>query len=355
MTSIIGIDSRIFVRSTKKAYGVEGHFESVIGIAVKVKEYGAFNEAYKKSMQDALKKFGYKPDYSYYCTHDLSEFKEKDLIIEEFIKIIAPHIEKIHVFYTLFSQKRIPKPEVYGRLAHREKIKLSKSTMTYEELLKKHLVQCFPMICAWRITPYMKANTIEFHMDAYQGRLCEAEEEITKLGFTKRIFVSGDMCHPVISTADLMLQLLDFRLNIQHKYLIFENIRPALHELGDKVMAYPILNKHLPKITPIDNKNIETDQYMQHPIFWVFKGDSIINSETLKSSKMYRCLVDYASAKMGTVKLFSSSKDITNFEKGDFGVYLEARGKEQIQAYIKLDKPFKLFDLKLLHSEKKTD
>jgi len=354
MTSIIGIDSRIFVRSNRKAYGVEGHFESVIGIAVKVKGYESFNEAYKKAMLEALKKYGIKSDYSYYCTHDLTEYKEKNLIIEEFIRIISPDIEKIHVFYTLFSKKRIPEPEVYGRLAHRKQIKLSKSTMTYEELLKKHLVQCFPIICAWRITPYMKANTIEFHMDAYQGKLCEAEEDVIKLGFKKRIFVSGDMCNPVISTADLVLQLLDFRLAVQNKYLIFENIRPALPEFGDKVMAYPILNKHLPKITPIDTENMEIDKYMQHPIFWIFKGDSIINSETLKSSKMYRCLVDYASANMGTVKLFSASKDIRNFEKGDFGVYLENRGKEQIQSYVKLDKPFKLFDLNLLYSEKKT-
>jgi hypothetical protein len=304
-------------------------------------------------MRQALNKFNQEYNYSYYCTHDLSVMKEKNQIIEEFIKIISPHLEKVHIFYTLFSKKRIPEPEVYGRMSKRLKIKLSKNTMTYEELLKKHLVQCFPVICAWRITPYMKPNTIEFHMDAYQGRICEAEEEIIKLGFKRRVFISGDMCNPVISTADLILQLLDFRLSSQNKLLVFENIRPSLPELNEKVMAYPILNKHLPKITPIDNINIDTDSHLQHPVFWVFKGDELINSEILKSSEMYRCLLDYASAQTGIVKVFTSSKDINNFEKGDFGVYLESRGKEMITTYIKLGKPFKLFDLKLFFSEKK--
>jgi hypothetical protein len=39
MTDTIGIDSRIFVRNSKKNYGDQGHFESVLGVAVKIKGY----------------------------------------------------------------------------------------------------------------------------------------------------------------------------------------------------------------------------------------------------------------------------------------------------------------------------
>jgi hypothetical protein len=39
MSSIIGIDSRIFERTTVKKDGTKGTFKSVIGIAVKVRDF----------------------------------------------------------------------------------------------------------------------------------------------------------------------------------------------------------------------------------------------------------------------------------------------------------------------------
>lgn len=42
--------------------------------------------------------------------------------------------------------------------------------------------------------------------------------------------------------------------------------------------------------------------------------------------------------------MFDKSKDIGYFQDGDFGVYLNTRGKEQIESYIKVGKKFKLFN-----------
>lgn len=237
---------------------------------------------------------------------------------------------------------------MYGRMAKEQKIKLAAPTRTYEELISKHLVQCFPAICAWRLTPFLRPKTIEFHIDSYGGHICEAQEELENGGFSRFVFPSGDCSNPVISTADLLLGLLDKRLESQRKLLIFDNIRPALPEFEDNLFVYPISNKHLPQITPLEKKSIDTISVIKHPVFWVFKGEELINSTTMKVSKTFRNLVDFAASQYGVVKMFESSKDIGYVQDGDFGVYINTKGKEIIDSYRKLGKKFKPFKLDIM-------
>ena len=185
-------------------------------------------------------------------------------------------------------------------------------------------------------------------MDSYNGHICEAYELFNEQGFTQYVFTNGDCSNAVISTADLLIELLDNRLLKSRKHLIFDNIRPALPEFGDKVLVYPIDNKDLPKITPLEKKEINTNENLRHPVFWVFKGDQMIDSSTFKKSKTFRNLIDYASSKYGIVKLFDKSKDIRYVQKGDFGVYINTAGKEIIETYKKLGKEFIPFDLDYL-------
>ncbi|MCK5282470.1 MAG: hypothetical protein KAK00_03605 [Nanoarchaeota archaeon] len=343
MVSIVGIDSRSFVRNVRKTNGSEGHFESVIGVAIKIRDYIKFKQCYL----DAIKKFNKllkcENDLQFYCYNDIKKCETTYEFLESFFREISQHIEKAHVFYTLFSKKRLSKVKVYGRMAQRKKIKLGEPTRTYEKLLSGHILQCFPAICAWRLTEHLHPRTVEFHLDAYNGHIFEAQEQLDKLDFEVSIYPGGDCVNPVISTADLLIELLDKRLEKNSKFLLFENIRPALPELGDKVLVYPILNKHLPYITPLDKKTIDIGSKIRHPIFWVFKGEDIVDSGTIKRSKSYRNLQDYVSNLFGVVKMFDKSKDIEYFQEGDSGVYLNSRGKEQIESYIKVGKKFKLF------------
>jgi uncharacterized protein YlaN (UPF0358 family) len=347
MPSIIGIDSRIFVRESKKKNGDEGHFRSVLGIAVKVRDYTRFNDEYKKAMDSALSAFGLDNQYQYYCTNDLIDSEKGLAIIEEFSKRICPHIEKVHIFYTLFSKKDIGAVKVYGRLAHRNRLKLSTSTRTYPQLIE-YLSNCFPAICAWRLTPYLYPGTVQFHLDSYNGHICEAVEELAKSRFDKLVYPNGDCLNPIISTADLLIHLLDKRLELQNKFLIFDNIRPALSEFGENVLVYPIHNRYLPKITPLDTIPIETIQLIKHPVFWVFKGDSLIDSGTMKRSPVYRNLIDYASDYHGTVKMFEKTKDVNFIVDGDRGVFINDMGKQIVETYVNLGKKIIPFDMKVL-------
>lgn len=343
--SVLGIDSRSFVRNTVKRDGTPGHFESVIGIAVKVRDYISFDVNYKKAMKHAFSTVGMEINYQYYCTNDLCDVGQKYDILNAFVKEIAPHIEKVHVFYTLFSKKRLQNVKVYGRLAKREKIKLATPERTYEDLISQHLIQCFPVICAWRLMEYLSPKSADFHLDSYGGHICEAQEGLEESEFKRFVYPHGDCSNPVISTADLLIDLLDKNLETQGKLLVFDNIRPALPEFGDNLLVYPILNKHLPKITPIDKKPVDTMSTIKHPVFWVFKGEQLIDSGTMKRSEMYRNFLDYVAGHHGTVKMFEKGKDIDYVQKGDFGAYINTNGKEIIDSYRKLGVNFEPFKL----------
>lgn len=345
MSSIIGIDSRNFVRRNVKRDGTQGRFESVLGIAVKIEDYALFDKHYQQTVSDALSAIGADNKYKCYCVNDLRGINRKYAFLDLFAKGISKYVEKIHVFYTLFSRKHIQTVKVYGRLAKNKNIRLSEPTRTYEELLSRHLLQCFPAICAWRLMRYLNKGTVQFHLDAYEGHISEAQEELDNSGFLVSIYPGGDCSNSIISTADLLLELLDKRLKDNNKFLLFDNIRPALQEFGDNLLVYPILNKHLSKITPVDKVPIDVFAKIKHPVFWVFKGEELIDTFTLRTSLSFRNLQNFAAGQHGVVKIFDKSKDIDYFKEGDYGVHLNNKGKEIIESYRKIGKRFKWFDM----------
>lgn len=334
--SIIGFDSRHFTRTAIKRDGTTGHFESEIGIGIRISDYEKFKTNYLESMKKSFEFVGLQPDYSVYCTHDLISIEKHDEIIADFFKKIAKNVERVHVFYTLFSPERNPEVKAFGRFAQKNKLKLSKPTMSYADFMSKHLMQCFPGICAWRIMRYFGTEDTQFHFDSYEGHIFEAQEELEKSDFKRYVYPNGDCLNPIISTADLLLHLLDKRLTDSKQYLLFENIRPLLQEFGSKVLVYPITNKYLQKITPLDKVSINLRAHLKHPVFWVFKNDRLIDATTMKTSKAYRNLMDFAASKYGCVKSFDTSSDIDYFQPGDYGVYFNEAGEETIHTYRKM-------------------
>jgi len=350
MLKVIGFDSREFKRDVIKKDGTKGKFRSALGVGVRVDNYEQFDKNYKENLKKIFEKYNLNKEYNYYCFNDLKNFEFSHKIIEEFILSMIENVEKIHVFYTLFSKKRIPSVKVYGRYSKREGKKLSKSTRNYFELLDEHIINMFPTICAWKICNCIPP-TFQFHLDSYSGHINESFEELEKSSIKKLVFPSGDCINPVISFADLFLAFFDKRLDEKKLHLLFENIRKAVPEYGEKILAYPILNKHLPKITPLDKIVANVENYILRPIYWVFKGNVQVDSGKFKRSKVYRKLLDCISYKAGVVKLFSKMKDSDQLKDGDWGVFINDSGKETISTYKKLGIKLNILDLNLLVKE----
>lgn len=337
MLDVVGFDSRAFKRKVIKRDGSVGEFESVLGVGVRVRDYEEFDKKYEEVLDRVFKKHGVEKIYKYYCFNDIKDLPQCYDIITDFFKEIVSEIYKVHIFYTLFSSKKILEPKVYGRLSRQKRIKLSEPTMTYKKLTSRHLVNVFPVICAWRLINNLNPLKTQFHMDAFMGHNFEAYEELMESNFSKFVFTSGDCINPVISTADLLIALIDYRLEKERRLLIFENFRPILPEFGSKVLAFPISNVHLPKITPIEKKPILPYASIKRPVYWFFKGDGLMDSGVLKRSKTYRNLLDIIASRGGCVKLFSR-EDAENIEEGDRGIYMDTIGEEIIDSYAKVGK-----------------
>lgn len=333
MLDVIGIDSRRFFRENHKR---NKGFESTVGIAVRVRDYLNFFEEYKKVLTEIFNELSIKKEYDIYCYNDIKDHPKCLEILDLFAKKIAKHIHKIHVFYSLFSSKKISVVKVYGRQSQREKKKFSSPTRTYKELNSEHLINIFPAICAWRLLEKLQKSS-QFHIDSFAGHTCEAYEELAKSGHDIFVYTSGDCTNPVISTADLLIALLDKRLSNSSKRLLYQNLRPALPEFKDNLLAYPISNVHLPKITPLEKKQVNPENSLMRPVFWVFKGSGLMDSGVLKRSKTYRNFLDVVSFKGGCAKLFSKS-DAEQIKKGDYGIYLDSIGEEIIDSYAKIGK-----------------
>ncbi|MFA5247097.1 MAG: hypothetical protein WC408_04385 [Candidatus Micrarchaeia archaeon] len=330
-----------------KKDGTTGKFTSVVGICIKVTDYQAYDSLYRTAIKKAFANFGIAPDYTYYCTHDLSKYEQKAEIEEAIIKQVEPLIDRVHVIYTLFSKNRLNEYDqvnVYGRYSKKNKLKLSKPTRTIDELIESHTVQIFPGICAWKLSRFFYPHTTSYILDAYEGHVNEAEEEFEQKKFKTFVIPNGDCANPLISTSDILLDVLDRRLAQNRKSLLFENIRPALPEFGEKVLAYIIDNRDLPKITPVDKTPIETNQHLMHPVFWVFKADDDIDSKRIKESQTYRNLVDFAALKGGCTKLYNKH-DEPYLRNDDYGVYHNTAGKETVASLRKFGIALTPFDL----------
>ncbi|MBU4266453.1 MAG: hypothetical protein L6243_01765 [Candidatus Altiarchaeales archaeon] len=354
MPITIGIDSREFRRDVIKKDSTSGHFKSALGIAVEVWNYGSFRLKYIEVIKSIFEDMKLDQNYTYYCTHDLINFPEKEKFLDLFLEKISPHIHKLCIFYSLFSQKRLAEIKVYGRLSRRRGIKLAKPTRNISQITD-NVNSCFPSICAWRLSKYFDEGAVDFHLDSHGGHVFDAYEELEQKKFRRLVFPSGDCCNPVISTADLIIDILDSRLMKNDLFLVGKNIRPTLPEFGDNTFVYPLKNINLSSIVPVDNVPINTNSCLPHPIYWVFKGDSLVNSQDLKRSEGFRNLVDYVAGHHGIVKLFETQKDIDYFKEGDYGVYLNSRGEETIETFKKIRKRFTpmKFDLMLPETDKK--
>ena len=301
MLKVIGFDSREFKRDVIKKDGTQGKFRSALGIGIRVDNYESFDKIYQKKLKEIFDKRGLEKEFTYYCFNDLKNIDKSEEIIEDFILLMKDYVDKVHIFYTLFSKDRIPEVKVYGRYAQRENKKLAKPTRNYLELLDEHILNMFPTICAWKISHCIPAS-FQFHLDSYSGHINESFEDLEKSPIKKVVFPSGDCINPVISFADLFLSFFDNRLSKNNLHLLFPNIRKAIPEYGEKILAYPILSKHLPKITPLDQVEVKIEDYFLRPIYWVFKGDVQVDSGKFKRSKVYRKLLDWIFLKGGLVK-----------------------------------------------------
>lgn len=316
----IGVDACTYKREKENSENSKDFFKSMIGCAIVTENLDLIKKAYYNSLSKALVDLEIDCQRKVLCSSEILTYTNGDMKIhEEIFKAVHPHISKLNIFYVLLNSKRIPKIKVYG------KKKIIKE-IEFEEFYNSHLVNSFPHICLWKISSYIFGSKAQVHIDHFQSELTNAWQEISKHP-SINCYIHGDMVNILISIADIICRLIDYRLKEKNYFLRGDNIIKIFPELENKqIHTHWVGNKDLPRITMIHTNRVQLNKIFKRPIFYIYKeqdcklGKNIIFSSSPK-------FMNFVHKQSGCVKFFTK-KDITTIKNNDYIITINKKSKE---------------------------
>jgi hypothetical protein len=303
--------------------GEERIIQSMIGCAIVVEDENTFSEEYHKALFEGFAKTGIDPKRSVMCSNEILALTNGSYDIHEhLVTALAPHISKINIFYTRFNSKQIKEIIVYGKVKPR--------TISIEEFYSKHLINCFPHICLWKIYSFVKGANATVHIDHFDSEITNAWE-IVKKHEKIHCYTMGDMTNTYISFADIVCKLIQKRLTDKDLYLRIENMYKTLPEIArEKKFIHWINNKHLSRITMIHTNKVILTPIMQHPVFYIYTSpDTGMDHKTILFSSPK--FLNYVHKKGGCVK-FYTAQDIPFMKTGDYVAYVAEKHRAIIES-----------------------
>ncbi len=318
-----------FEKSGSKDLAELKGFFCVLGMGVVVEDYAKFYSDYFNAMKSALAETGYDQggtDFSesIFCSRDLRELADGEHSIHEaFCKEIKNSLHGVNVFFSSFDTERIPEVRIMGRT--REPRAVHPKLLTI-----KYITNSFPHICIWKLLPYIEESKATVYSDHFEGHRTWAWEQIQAKPIDLNVVYKGDECNPLIATADILLRVLTSRIEAQKSQYAYEHIKERLPEFSrhDKLHIHNINNKHLPHITPRDERNIPLKKYLKRPIFFCIKPNSRdVDATFLLSQPQGKKLRTKIILANGGYKHFSATSDRAILKDGDYMVYFDNEGK----------------------------
>jgi|GEM_PF-4684620 len=322
MKTVIAIDALGCERK-----GDEGkEFIAPLGIAVVVSKGRAedFKKAYSKIIDDILKKHNKPREKTVYKSYDLLVLlglEEGFSALQEFSRKIGEHLDGLHVFFSVFNINKLPKapdsgePAVWAYKDNRSGVR----HISFKKFLHK-LVEAYPYICAWRLACEGALKDSVLLMDSFDSELTPAWSEIEGCK-DFHILTYGDHCSEFIATSDILLKVLELRMQRGRKKLTRDSIGSCLPEHTKKVKIGYMGHEALGKMAPSSGDVIDVRRKIKHPVVFVVPPEAPIAGSrdlTLKSPIMKR-IFDLACQHSGCVKFFEK-RDADFIKEGDIFV-----------------------------------
>lgn len=330
--AIIGIDSiSIKIESTKG--GTEAPstvYRTILGVGVITNDYDKFQIKYSNTLDKIFKTLSYvERTKKIYCNYDFKEIYNKYgyPIHSLFLKEMANDIASLHIFYTVIPKSA--KMFAYGKLEKAVKHKLSERELDFDKILNKTNAY-FPLVGVWCKRDYLRENVSEIYLDGITPITFDGWNNIKDMPI--KIFFTGDRCNALISTADILVYLIKQRLQSGRLRYELENFPKILPELKNKIDVFTIGKPAFKYISPTDNKNLNINNHLNHPIIFLFKDESAhITTEIVEGLEGYSKVYDFASKINGSVKFFDKQGDKGKIKKGDYLVYFTDDGEKSVK------------------------
>ncbi|MFN4133719.1 MAG: hypothetical protein ACK4GQ_05075 [Candidatus Hadarchaeales archaeon] len=335
--SIVAFDTKEFRRGIDKA------FFAPIGVSLTIDDAEEFKLVYDRTFDELFPKFADVRERKVYSTYELIErwgLPKTIAFIEMFLNKIQHLIKKMGVYYTILPPTKVPCVKKYGAEGRVKEIE----TVEFLRELNPYYTYC----CAWRYAQDMLNQEDKLLLDNFEGKITGAWIELTK-NCKGRFWVypHGDRCNPLISAADMMVALVDYRLYRSKKRLDSSGITSVFSSAPFEVKPVFIGQPHLSKISPKINRMINLMEYYKRPIIFILLEKlELIRSEAerrmFERSMLMNFVVNMAFEKDCPIKYFDPIKDSDIISDGDILVCIG----EKAEADAKVIK--NLFDIQIV-------
>jgi hypothetical protein len=293
-------------------------FFAPIGLGVSVVNYNKFKVEYTKLWRDIFEDKSLEQQRMVYCSRDLSTLypEKKELLEEAFIEGIRSYLIETNFFFTILPKDKI----IYSRGWDKQ--------LPAHEFMKKN-VNSYSYLCAWRYSKNSPPISA-YLLDEFQGEETNAWWDLTKL--RPKIYYRGDMSNPLISTADMVLDFLDY--DLRAKKLRDDVIRDELRKVGLSGDKQYIGIPHFREIVPISTNQIDKEHFRARPVCYLIFEDrpKLMETEEWTQTKVYSNMTSFAIKtafeKEGCVKIYDPYSDYKFLSRNDVFIWNGNRGKE---------------------------
>jgi hypothetical protein len=313
----ISADSKTYIRGVKKK------FIACLGLSLAFENVDSFKKRYYKFFEELKDKFNIDNPRVVFKSYDLKTifpYEDYPKIARRFIDEVISDDVSVNVVFSSFSTQKIPK------------IRYLKEEIHIMDFLRGHLPQYYAYIPVWKTLQSTKWFGINVYLDNINPKEVTNAWEFIKENQCKiHIVPKGDQCNPLISSADIILEYLDYTMMKEKIRLDVKEIQRLLINFGIlKSFVMHVGSKDIPDIIPKSSDKIPKQDDYIHPIVYVIT-ERIINKERdwIEKSPVYQYLLWYAWKVNGGLKFISSDQDFKLVDKNDILVYLGETGKNK--------------------------
>lgn len=315
MSSIIGFDGKEYHKGLRK------DFFAPLGAGVEIFNYDQFKREYDVLMGELWGKFGGERKRKCYKSRHLRVLLKdaSDDFMRAFIQGVKEHILSVNIFFTMIYPTKVPVVYSYGK--HREQDPVNFMVTNN---------QAYPSWCAWKYLDINKYPETLLMLDNFQGERTVAWESIKRK--KPDIYVRGDSCNPLISTADIIASMVDKICRTDR--LTSKIIQRSLKELGLRGKDIFIGQPDFKYIIPLSEERIDTTSYLAHPLYFIISEDrpELLKKDEWREHHEYSAVMDSvvnaAFEANGAVKWYDQTEDYKILTAKDKLIFYGDKGKE---------------------------
>ena len=268
----IGIDTTNYFREIKRV------FHAPIGVGLEIENYDEFTQKYDSVIEELKNRYSISTNRKCLKSHYVYEktpSSAKQFMVD-FTEKIIPYVKTIFVSHTILNSHKTP--QIYGYNGNKE--------FSPNDFIS-YLQSYYPHVLAWKILETLPDRTDSvFMLDHFTGHVTKAWQQIEDRNIS--IYPYGEYCNPLISSADFVskyvndfiyfnLMRLEFcsvskafePFNVEEIRIDRENSTPK-PSTKTRLLQYFIHD--LPMITPHENRAIDVDRKLKHPIYFLLTG-----------------------------------------------------------------------------------